>query len=142
MLDYKRILAPVDLASISHSVLERAARHSQESGSEFWVTHVVDTELHQYPGFESIADASDQSVLLENAKTQLDILLEEHEIGYCETLVTAGQTVPTLIRVIEEKNIDLVVMGSHRDHSSSPMYQNVTSSIIESVVCDVLVLHR
>ena len=129
MLAYKKILVPVDFEKISHSAVTQAASHSESSNSELLVVHVID------------APDTDESVVTD-AERKLEQLLDQLEIGYCEKLVEVGDTVPTLLSVIQRKNIDLVIMGTHKRESVPEWYQSITLEIASNTECDVLVLHK
>lgn len=141
MLQYHKILAPVDFTEISHSALTRAASHSEQNQSEFLIAHIVDGELPEYAVSGTTSDASEQA-LIRQAELQLDDLLDELEIGYCEKTVRTGRTVVELLKIISEREIDLVVMGTHKRTPVSERYKSVTMAIVENAGCDVLVLHE
>jgi len=141
MLQYRKILAPVDFAEISNSALRQAASHSEQSQSELLIAHVVDSELPEYTSANSVSEDSERSLARE-AELHLDVLLDDLEIGYCEKIVRTGRTVAELLKIIEEKDIDLVVMGTHNHTTASERYKSVTMAIVENAECDVLVLHK
>lgn len=142
MLQYQKILAPVDFAEISNSVLAQAASHSEQSQSKLYIVHIVDLLLPVYASLELMTDVSVQDALLSQAEKHLDHLLDELEIGYCETIVKAGRIVPSLLETISENDIDLVVMGTHNKRGPSENYKSITMAIAEKAACDVLVLHK
>lgn len=141
MLQYRKILAPVDFAEISNSALRQAADHSEQSQSELLIAHIVDNELPEYASAANVSVESEQSLTCE-AEIHIDELLDVLEIGYCEKLVRTGHTVTELLKIIVEKEIDLVVMGTHNRIPASERYKSVTMAIVENAECDVLVLHK
>lgn len=139
MLQYRKILAPIDFAEISNSALKQAAMHSEQSQSELLVAHVVDRMSTVYS-----ADDNPQAeqTLVRQAELHLTDLLDELEIGYADTIVRVGLTVPCLLEIISENGIDLVVMGTHRNHTTAERYKSTTMDVVENANCDVLVLHK
>jgi nucleotide-binding universal stress UspA family protein len=142
MLQYKKILAPVDFAEISNSALRQAADHSEQSQSELLVAHVVDWVLPDYASDSMVSAMDSEKTLVRQAELHLEYLLDELEIGYCEKIVRTGKTIPALLDIITESEVDLVVMGTHRRAPVSERYKSVTMAIIEKADCDVLVLHK
>lgn len=141
MLRYNRILAPIDFAEISYSTLKQASIHSEESQSEFIVAHIVDQDGARRSEKDENTHTSIKN-LVKQAELHVNVLLDELEIGYAETMVRAGPTVDTLLEVIAEKEVDLVVMGTHHHQAVAERARSVTLAIIEKVDCDVLVLHK
>ncbi len=133
MLSYKKILVPVDFTKISTSALAKAARHSEASDSRLFVAHIIDpTTVSTEHAVESVK----QSALL-----KLDNLLDEAEVGYCEKEVEIGETIPTLLQIINNNEIDLVVMGTQHFNSLDEKI-SVTRKLGEIIECDILVLHK
>ncbi|OED39979.1 hypothetical protein AB833_13080 [Chromatiales bacterium (ex Bugula neritina AB1)] len=142
MLNYKNILAPVDFAEISNSVLQHAADYSEQSQSKLVISHVVDRIFPDYAAIEISNLTNLEEKLIHQAELHLEELLDELEIGYCEKIVRAGRIIPTLLEIIDKQEIDLVVMGTHTDNSVSEKYRSVTMAMVENADCDVLVLHK
>jgi len=142
MLSYKKILVPVDFAGISKSAIAKAANHSEASNSELLVAHVVDRTAPHYKSHFAIDASSEIEMVVRQAEKNLDELLDKLEIGYCEKLVTEGEPVATLLKIIKEHGIDLVVMGTHHGVTSSEWVQSMTVEVVKHTECDVLVLHK
>jgi len=136
MLQYRKILVPVDFAKISSSAITQAAEHSEASNSELLVVHVID----QADTAGETAEV-DKKMIAEK-EAQLDELLDSLEIGYCEKLVITGVTVPALLALIEKRNIDLVVMGTHTAPNPPSWVRSITTEVVANTRCDVLVLHK
>jgi nucleotide-binding universal stress UspA family protein len=134
MLNYANILVPVDFEKGSDSAIEQAAEHSQASGSNLFVAHVLE-------GAEQ-AEAATRADCIARAEKQLDELLDSLEIGYCEKIVSCGETVPTLLKIVQEQNIDLTVMGTRLREEPSRLVKSITVAVVAETDCDVLVLHK
>jgi len=133
MLTYKKILVPVDFTLISETAIVKAANHSEASNSQLLVAHVVD-DAHSAPSVTS--DATNE------ADAKLTSLLDALEIGYCEKLVSTGDTVATLLQIINDQGVDLVVMGTHKGTPVSPLIRSMTVEVVTQTECDILVLHK
>ncbi|MEM7256532.1 MAG: universal stress protein [Pseudomonadota bacterium] len=133
MLSYKNILVPVDFEKGSESAIIKAANHSEASDSLLMVAHVIDSQtLNQGEPAETAG----------MAEARLDALLDSLEIGYCEKLVVEGDTVDSLLRLIQQHNIDLVVMGTAVKEEPSRLVKSITVAVVTNTECDVLVLHK
>lgn len=133
MLNYDRILVPVDFSDISTSALEQATRHSEASESKLFVAHIIDQK--------SVTTDEARNAVKRDAVQQLDNLLDSAEVGYCEKVVEIGETVPMLLQLVNDNNIDLVVMGTHHFSELDNGY-SVTKALGEKLVCDILMLHK
>jgi nucleotide-binding universal stress UspA family protein len=131
MLSYKKILVPVDFKKGSESAIVKAANYSQASGSHLLVAHVIDG-----------SDASGGECQADFAEHGLDALLDSLEIGYCDKLVVQGDTVRSLLDIIEAHRIDLVVMGTGIREEPSRLVRSITVAVVTNTECDVLVLHK
>jgi len=122
--------------------VEQGQNHSEQSQSELLVAHVVDWVLPDYASDSMVSAMDSEKTLVRQAELHLEYLLDELEIGYCEKIVRTGKTIPALLDIITESEVDLVVMGTHRRAPVSERYKSVTMAIIENADCDVLVLHK
>lgn len=132
MLDYQKILVPVDFTQISESAIIRAARHSEASNSQLLVVHIVDDYL----------STGNIEHKVQQAEVEVTELLNRLEIGYCDKFVQSGDPVESLLEVIQDEKADLVVMGTHKEGPSSAIIQSITIEVVTSTECDVLVLHK
>lgn len=131
MLTYKNILVPLDFKKGSESAILKAANHSEASGSHLLVAHVVDSEVLQ----QKVMDVT-------SIERKMDELLDSLEIGYCDKLVVVGDTVESLLEIIDTHNIDLVVMGTAVKEEPSRLVRSITVAVVTKTECDVLVLHK
>lgn len=131
MLNYSNILVPIDFSDISISALEKAARHSDASGSRLFVAHISPSDTLE----------ESRGTVEREALKEIDKLLNTAEVGYSEKIVGFGDTVPTLLDIISNHHIDLVVMGTHHFNSFSNEH-SVTKDMGESIECDILILHK
>jgi nucleotide-binding universal stress UspA family protein len=136
MLQYENILVPIDFAEISNSAIAQAAKHSEASNSQLTVVHVIDNSDCE------AATAEEQTQLIRQKEREIDQLLDQLEIGYCEKVVVCGKTVPSILNVIASHKSDLVVMGTHRGRNPSDLAHSITREVVANTECDVLVLHK
>jgi len=143
MLAYKKILVPVDFAEISKSAIVKAARHSEASNSELLLAHIVDVTSASCSDPTQLGDKVEfERANVERAEMQMDRLLDSLEIGYCDKYVETGEPLAALLQLINDRGIDLVVMGTRNLKASPSWVRSMTVEVVSKTDCDVLVLHK
>jgi nucleotide-binding universal stress UspA family protein len=107
------------------------------------VAYVLDPATQ--PNTQEINETSaenDDAEALKVATNRLDRLLDKLEIGYCDKIVRRGDTVATLLDIINEEQVDLVVMGTHHSQEPPSLVRSITAAVVANTECDVLVLHK
>lgn len=103
------ILVPCDFSSNSENALLHAIQLSQVAKNRILLVHIIKKGLFAKP-------ATDEE--LEVVKKKLDSLSEETEKEYGvrpEVDIKEGKIIKTIRDLLQEKNINLVIMGSHYD---------------------------
>ena len=139
MLSYSKIMVPIDFEKISESAIAKAASHSEASNSQLLVVYVLDPERHDETDWQ---DSEASHIALQQAGQRVDRLLDRLEIGYCDKMVKAGDTVEQLLEIIQSEKIDLVVMGTHSKEEPPRLVKSITAAVVSNTECDVLVLHK
>lgn len=141
----KNVLIPTDLSKLSMSAMPFALDRAEKYDAVIHILHVIDTytpiltirtvELTQ----ESINEA-----LFENAKKNLEALLEEHAPNAPVKIVTAikkGVTHEEIIKYANENNIDLITLATHgRTGLLHTLIGSVAEKVIRYAKCPVLVI--
>ena len=134
----KRILVALDGSKHSEKALDQAISMAKICNSELFAISVVDL----YPEAMEMAPkllekmSDDVREILERAKQKA-----EQENITCETIVHMGGTANEfIIREAKEKNIDLIVMGTHgRTAFKRLIMGSVAERVIAAAPCAVLV---
>jgi universal stress protein A len=76
--------------------------------------------------------------LVERAKTRIAELAKKLGLEHCERLVRTGNIKTDVIRLAEERGVDLIVMGSRERHGVSIMFNFTEDTVLHAAPCDVL----
>lgn len=72
---------------------------------------------------------------------QAKAILEEHGVA-AETLAARGHPAPTIARLAEENDVDLVVVGTRVPGAVQRLLgQSVSQGVSRKAQCDVLIVH-
>ncbi|HET6518523.1 MAG TPA: universal stress protein [Geminicoccaceae bacterium] len=115
----KRLLAATDLSPRSDRALDRAARLARQWGAELTVLHVVDDDLPA-----SLADRRRSEAELEIRRHLA--ALPDAGGSKAKVEVVYGQGFAGIIRVAEEREADLVVLGTHRESGLRDIFVGTT----------------
>lgn len=138
MTDYRRILVAIDLSETSGPVLEQAMQLSRTFGAELHLLHVVEY-IPVEPMGEALLPAVDiEQELAEGARRRLDELASETGATGQERQVVTGSIKSEVVRVAEELEADLIVIGSKERHGLGVMVNLTEDTILHAAPCDVL----
>jgi nucleotide-binding universal stress UspA family protein len=135
----ERILIAVDGSKYSDAVVDQAISLGQTCNSSVFAISVIDL----YPEQLAVAPALEEKMaketreVLERVKDRV-----EKESIPCETIVRiGGQPHEFIVEEAKEKNIDLIVMGTHgKTGLKSVLIGSVARKVIGHAPCPVLVV--
>ena len=112
----KNILVPVDFSDVTEAVVEAAFEQAVSSDALIRVVHAAAaTPAFVGYGAEVVPEIEIHEKILEGEQKQLDEIvngLRERGV-FAESDLPEGPIVDSLMKEIEENDIDLVVVGSH-----------------------------
>jgi universal stress protein A len=138
MAAYKKILVLLDLAAGSDQVAIAGRDMAAHSGAGLVVLHVV-----EFVPLEPVGEAVMPSVQVEDnladlARNSLDKLLQRTELTAASARVEVGNTKMEILRVAEEENADLIVLGSRERHGLAILVNFTEDTVLHAAHCDVL----
>jgi nucleotide-binding universal stress UspA family protein len=141
----QKILIPVDFSACSSSALRFGLDLARKLGAEVHLLHVwqIPTLAPLDSGSRSEAESL-VGVLGEHARTELDQLMNELatdgvRVGSASSL--PGDPAHEIVRAVEEKGYDLVVMGTHgRTGLDKLLVGSVAEKVVRHAKCPVLTL--
>jgi nucleotide-binding universal stress UspA family protein len=147
MIDLHRILVPTDFSKYSQSALTYAAAFAEKFGAELTLLHVVQDLALFIPDMVTVSPPLAPSVdqLTEAARTAFDRLIKENHLEHLTIQREVRQGTPfyEIIRCAKEKDIDLIVMGTH-GHSglAHVLLGSVTEKVVRKAPCPVLTVRH
>jgi nucleotide-binding universal stress UspA family protein len=142
----RRIVAPVDFSAPSVAALGHALRLAEESGAELTLVHVLewlgeDDRGARLSGF----DVPEYRRYLEgDARDRLHGLVPAEARDWCQPReeVVRGRSWREILRIAEERDADLVVMGVRgRGAVDLTFFGSTTHHVVRGASCPVLVVH-
>ncbi|MBI1746756.1 MAG: universal stress protein [Acidobacteria bacterium] len=139
MLNIKRVLCPTDFSEYSEKALKYAADLSIRFKATLFIQHVMEDVLTMVPDvygsltdFQSMREAYERDVI---ERLQLSI---GPEIS-ATTILGKGSTAAEILKTAKEKDVDLIVMGSHgRKGLGRLVIGSVAEQIVKKAQCPVL----
>ncbi len=138
MREYKKILAAVDITDGSERIAERARDVAQRYGGTVILLHVVEYVPVEPMGEALLPAVQIEGELVERATRRIAELAAKAGLGQAEQLVHAGSIKAELVRVAQERDVDLIVLGSRERHGLSIMFNQTEDTILHAAPCDVL----
>ena len=137
-MDYKRILAGVDLGEHSDRVLQRARDIARITGGTLRIVHVVEYVPVEPMGEALLPAVNIEEELVAGARTRLDELAGSANLVEAERSVVAGTIKTELVREAREWAADLVVLGSKERHGLALIVNLTEDAVLHGAPCDVL----
>jgi universal stress protein A len=138
MREYKKILAAVDITDGSERIAERARDVAQRYGGTVILLHVVEYVPVEPMGEALLPAVQIEGELVERATKRIAELAAKAGLEQAEQLVHAGNIKAELVRVAQERGVDLIVLGSRERHGLSIMFNQTEDTILHAAPCDVL----
>ncbi|EHL31448.1 universal stress protein [Legionella drancourtii] len=136
---YKRVLFATDFDEVGVLAAHKAKKIADENGADLILVHVVEPiPAYAYPGFAGFAEV--EMSIREQAEKELNELAEKLDVDVKHRFIEFGSTKNEILRVAEERNIDLIVTGSHGKHGLSLLLGSTANSILHNAQCDVLIV--
>ena len=134
---FKTILVPIDMAHIveGKANIDIAAEHAA-AGAKIILLNVVE----EIPGW---AAAELPANLLEDsrAKVEAELKATAKASGMkMDAMVRSGHAYRTILDVAEEKNVDLIIVASHRPGLQDYFLGSTAAKVVRHAKCSVLVI--
>jgi universal stress protein A len=140
MTGYQHILLATDFAKCSQRVAQRARDLANLYHARLSLLHVVDNlpiaDSVYGPVIPFDVDITDQ--LVETARKRLRAMADELGIPSDSQTLEVGSPQLEIIRVAEESEVDLIVVGSHGRHGLGLLLGSTANAVLHHAKCDVL----
>lgn len=137
-MEYKRILAAMDLGEHSKRVLACAKAVAGVTGAELKLLHVVEYVPVEPMGEALLPAVNIEEELVTGARKRLAELARDTGLEDREQQVIAGTIKSEVLREAREWPADLVVLGSRERHGLALIVNLTEDAVLHAAPCDVL----
>ncbi|MGB5717549.1 MAG: universal stress protein [Gammaproteobacteria bacterium] len=139
MAVYSHILLAADFTPASETVSQQALQLRQVFKAQLCLVHVVEfTQMDLSNDLILPQDLEIDRELMELARQRLQTLGEELGVDKAECFVSQGSTRREILRLAEERNTDLIVIGSHGREGIQRLLGSTANAVLHGAPCDVL----
>jgi nucleotide-binding universal stress UspA family protein len=138
---YKRILVPTDGSESSRLAFSHAIKLAKISGAEIFLLHVTFTPQVYWGNNLAYGVTINEKELQELGNNIIEATLKDIETdSKVTTIIVSGSPAQKILKLINEKNIDLVIMGSHgHGPFSGAFLGSVSQRVLAKATCPVMV---
>ncbi|OOZ36365.1 universal stress protein [Solemya velesiana gill symbiont] len=140
MANYRHILLATDFADTeSPNVVGRAVELAALNGAKLSLLHVVEYTGAMYTGEIPLPeDINLDQRLAAQAEDKFKRLIAARGLHESEYFVEIGIPKREIVRVAEEQEVDLIVLGSHGRHGLQLLLGSTANGVLHLATCDVL----
>jgi len=139
MAVYQHILLAVDFSDHCKEVAKKAQQLAEQHQAKLSVVHVVDNLPVTDAAYGPIPfDVDFTQELLDMAKNRLSQFAAGLDIPEAQRWMEIGSPKLEIVRIAEENQVDLIVVGSHGRHGLALLLGSTANGVLHHAKCDVL----
>ena len=137
-MHFRNIICATDFSEHSNRTIPYGIAIARVFGARLYVCHVIDLTAVTIYGEFQLDPIGQQSRIKEEAHEQLGKILGPHRVKW-EPLIAVGQPAAEIARIVEEKEVDLVISAT-RGHSGLKrlILGSVTQRLMRTLSCPLL----
>jgi nucleotide-binding universal stress UspA family protein len=144
---FKAILCAIDFSDWSMKALTFAISLAQEADARLTVVHVVEVPADAYERLPHLSHGVREYVVAveEDRRGRLQAAIPEHIRDACEveTIMAVGKPYREVLRVADEQQSDLIVIGVHGRGAADLLFFGSTAQhLVRQAACPVLTLRQ
>jgi len=139
MSAYSHILLAVDFSTHTDAITEKALSLSKAFGARISLVHIV--EFVQVDLSNELVMPQEMELdqeLMELAEKRLKQLASRYAIEDSDCIISQGSTRKEILRIAKEKNVDLIIIGSHGREGIQLLLGSTANAVLHGAPCDVL----
>jgi len=145
MMQFKKLLFPVDLSTVSSLIASSVIALCEQLGAEIHLVHVTPNmeEIARFYGPEVFLPNIEEE-LVQGAERELEKFAQKLFAGYPnkKRVVLKGDPVDEIIAYIKAEKIDLVVMGTHgRKGIDKILFGSVADRMVKNSTVPVMTIN-
>lgn len=136
---YKNILLGVDLVSHADLLCEKARELADTHQAKLSIVSVVEPVISD-SAFDTLPPlpVDFDETRLRNLRERLAQLGERYGVPAAQRFLEIGVTKREIIRLAEDLEIDLIILGSHGRHGVELLLGSTANAVLHHATCDVL----
>ena len=144
MINLKNILCPIDHSDCSKDALRYAVSFAMKDESKLYLLHVIDIRAFDESINSMTMQAPDDETLKQLKTKLLECIPEEMRDDMdVEAIVVQGIPFAEIISTAREKEVDMIVIGSHgRTGIAHIMLGSVSEKVVRKAPCPVLTVRK
>jgi universal stress protein A len=135
---YKKLLVLLDLSEDSEQVAIAARNLAGYSNASMVALHVVEFVPVEPLGESLMPTAQIEDELIKRAREKLGDLVARLALPRTLGRVEVGNTKAGILRVADEEQVDLIVLGSRERHGLAILVNFTEDTVLHAAHCDVL----
>ncbi len=142
-MELKKVLCTIDFADAEHPAVEYAKTLAKLSGGSILVVHVIPTRgVYENLGLVAAEVDKHMNAHMEDSQNKMKIFLAERFPGEnVSSLVCEGNPAEVIVKAAENKNMDIIVMGTHGHGGFNKLFfGSVANEVIRIATCPVLTI--
>lgn len=140
MKNYQHILIAADFSPHHSDVCCRAQELAQQYQATLSLCHIIEdypiTDFAYEPMISVDIDMHEE--LLKSAKSHIETMAKDLAIPEQNQWVEFGNPKHDIVRLAEQHNVDLIVVGSHGRHGIKLLLGSTANAVLHHAKCDVL----
>lgn len=146
MIQLARILCPVDFTEFSERAYAYAYSLARHYGAKLFVQHAAEPVLTLYRSYASAPMIEEMYKLqMADVEERMDRLIQKYPAGAVEVepVIQVGPASDLILVLAEEKEIDLIAMGTHGRRGLDRLAMGSTfERVLRKAHCAVLAVHE
>ena len=138
MAAYKKVLVLLDLSEHSEQVVTAARDLTAHSTAAMVLLHVVEFLPAEPMGESLMPTTRIEHELIKRSRQRLHEIIAHLSLTGATGRVEAGNTKAEILRVAEEEQADLIVLGSRERHGLAVLVNFTEDTVLHAAHCDVL----
>jgi universal stress protein A len=138
MHEYKKILLCLDLTEDSQKIAQRAKDIATRCGADIIMLHVVEYVPVEPMGEALLPAVQIEGELVDRANQRIAKLATDLGLESAKRIVHTGNIKSEVVRIAQEHDADLIVIGSRERHGVSILFNFTEDTVLHAAPCDVL----
>ena len=145
MMEFRKILVPIDFSENSPKILRDAAEIAERFGAELTVVFVVQS-FEDYSGFfvPHIPITQFEEEMVQSATTKMESFLSENLKSKIpvNSKILQGDVAEELVKFATENGIGMIIMGTHGYKGlEKALFGSVAERVVKTAPCPVLTIN-